>query len=81
MAFLNNLLEDRVDAVKALFTTQRPWPRGAEDIGKWKGVLGELLSFRLNVLILQLYDLGSPNFVNSHCQNVPLQTLSQQHLA
>jgi anoctamin-10/anoctamin-7 len=35
LAFLNNILEVRVDSVKLLTVTRRPEPRGAANIGTW----------------------------------------------
>merc|ERR1719261_786837 len=43
LAVLNNFVEIRVDAYKLLSVTQRPSPKGAEDIGTWQYIL-ELMS-------------------------------------
>jgi len=38
-AFLNNLIELRVDAIKVLYGTQRPKYEGCEDIGTWLPIM------------------------------------------
>lgn len=43
-AFLNNIIEVRVDSTKLVTLTRRPEPRGASDIGTWYTVL-EIVSF------------------------------------
>lgn len=39
LAFLNNMAEMRVDAVKLCYMTHKPYPAATEDIGTWEGIM------------------------------------------
>lgn len=54
VAYLNNLLEHRIDAIKLVFQCQRPRPRPAQDIGSWYYVfhLVSLISVANNACLL-----------------------------
>ena len=54
VAYLNNLLEHRIDAIKLVFQSQRPRPRPAQDIGSWYFVfhLVSLISVANNACLL-----------------------------
>ena len=48
-AFLNNIIEIRVDAFKVLTQLRRPLPKKAQDIGIWLSILNALS--RLGVIV------------------------------
>lgn len=48
-AFLNNIIEIRVDAFKVLTQLRRPLPKKAQDIGIWLPILNALS--RLGVIV------------------------------
>ncbi|CAM9486276.1 unnamed protein product [Ascophyllum nodosum] len=39
LAYISNYAEIRIDAKRVLYEYRRPFPRGAQDIGTWQGVL------------------------------------------
>ena len=42
LAFINNILELKVDQAKIMYFTRRPTPQGAQNIGIWKQILQAL---------------------------------------
>lgn len=65
LAFINNILEFRVDGTKLSEVTRRPYPIGAQDIGVWYSTLSVLAYCAIIINTMLLFLLPSNMFPDS----------------